>query len=163
RSPSTSRVWGQARKKTALARRQIVTVGVRCWAARCVRPVSTPTTARAAVTTSTASPGVGAGRGSIPPQPAGLSRVTTRTRDPGGGAAGGQARPPVLPPALGRAVAGRHEQHRRVEFGARPGGQRKRLGEVGVDTEVGADAIEDLVDGERPVRILELRRTPPVV
>ncbi len=65
--------------------RHMVTVGVPCWTAMCASPVSTPSTARQPLSTSTASPGDGAATTGMPVAAMagdGSPRATWRTSIP---------------------------------------------------------------------------------
>ena len=131
-----------------------MTVGVPCWAAMWVSPVSTPITARHAVSTSTASTerrehaarGYQCARMSAGAPGAGdLADV-----EAGGDELGRDVGPPLGRPGFVCSVGLVHEQHGVAQVGAGVGFEGDRSGEVGGDAEVGTDALENVVDIEGP-------------
>ena len=71
--------------------------------------------------------------------------------------------PPLGRPSLAYSVSLGHEQYGVAKLGSRMGVEGNRSRKIGGDAEVGADALEDLVDVERSELFLERRRSPPEV
>ena len=141
-------------------------MGVPCWAAMWVRPVSTPTTARQALSTSTASPGVAAttlasprSTRALPPSP----RVTTATSRP--------RRPSAAASSTQRSGAHRFavpsasatNRTRPSASGRSRDSSGSRCREVADHSKIGPDTGDDLVDRQGAVGGRKFWRPPPVV